>query len=69
MEGGGAESVMGPDSGGDGGKRDDSQGPESGAELGVLWTVAYYALLIVGSVGFYQYFWVLTESDNGLLDF
>ena len=60
---------MGPDSGGDQGKRDESQGPESGAKLGASWTVAYYTLLIVGAVGFYKYFWVLTESSNGLLEF
>ncbi|OBT48218.1 hypothetical protein VE00_00934 [Pseudogymnoascus sp. WSF 3629] len=69
VEGGGAESVMGPDSGGGQGRRDESQGPESGAQLGVGWTVAYYTLLVVGAVGFYKYFWVLTESSNGLLEF
>lgn len=60
---------MGPDSGGGQGKRDESQGPASGGELGVSWTIAYYTLLVVGAVGFYRYFWVLTESSNGLLEF
>ncbi|KFY25499.1 hypothetical protein V493_04638 [Pseudogymnoascus sp. VKM F-4281 (FW-2241)] len=69
VEGGGAESVMGPDSGGDQGKRGDSQGSESAAELGILWTIAYYTILVVGAVGFYRYLWLLTESDNRLLDF
>jgi len=75
VEGGGAESVMGPDVGQ--GKRDEDEpqiGPLLGPlgenrELGIAWTVAYYLLLVVGAVGFYKYFWVLTESGNALVEF
>jgi prenyl protein peptidase len=69
VEGGGAESVMGPDSGGDQGKRDESEGPSSRVKLGIFWTIAYYTLLVIGAVGFYKYLWVLTESGSALLEF
>lgn len=75
----GAEPLMGPDTGGT--KRDDdaTQGPRDGSnllaqdmepqEIGLVWTLAYYILLVVGAYGFYRYFWVLTESKNALVEF
>ncbi|KAK0646047.1 hypothetical protein B0T16DRAFT_328127, partial [Cercophora newfieldiana] len=38
---------------------------EGGGSL--LWTVAYYLLLLVGAVSWYRNLWVLTESDNALV--
>ena len=38
-------------------------------ELGVWWTIAYYVLLVLGAWGFWKGLWVLTESDNRLVDF
>lgn len=79
----GAEPLMGPDTGDatGGTKRDDdaSQGRTGGPsllaqnmgpqEIGLVWTLAYYVLLVVGAYGFYRYFWVLTESKNALVEF
>ncbi|MCJ1449150.1 MAG: hypothetical protein MMC23_009669 [Stictis urceolatum] len=33
---------------------------------GIVWTVAYYALLVTGVVGFWKGLWVLTESESAL---
>lgn len=33
----------------------------------ILWTVAYYVLLVGGAVMWYRNLWVLTESENGLV--
>ena len=38
-------------------------------QLGVEWTVAYYLVLVVGVLGFWQGFWVLTESEHRIVDF
>jgi prenyl protein peptidase len=37
--------------------------------LDLTWTVTYYALLIVGAVGFYWFLFPLSESSNALVDF
>ena len=34
--------------------------------LGMQWTIAYYALLVVGAFGFYKLLWPLTASSNAL---
>lgn len=36
--------------------------------LGVGWTVAYYLLLVGGMVAFWRGFWVLTKSENELVE-
>lgn len=36
-------------------------------ETNVLWTVAYYTLLVAGVVAWYRNMWVLTESGNSLV--
>lgn len=73
LEGGGAETIIGPDVGHDRGRRDENQPPPptpvTAMELGISWTVAYYLLLVVGAVGFYKYFWVLTDGGNALIGF
>lgn len=40
-----------------------------GEELGVEWTVAYYALLVAGAGGFWALLWAWTESANALVAF
>ena len=42
------------------------QGPRN---LGVGWTLVYYALLVVGAYGFFELLWPLTESSNALAAF
>ena len=34
--------------------------------LGITWTVAYYAILVAGAVGFWKGFWLLTSSSRSL---
>ncbi|MCJ1248360.1 hypothetical protein MMC30_005577 [Trapelia coarctata] len=36
--------------------------------LGIGWTVAYYILLVGGAVTFWKAFWVLTKSENALVE-
>ncbi|KAL3448599.1 hypothetical protein BJX65DRAFT_66186 [Aspergillus insuetus] len=38
-------------------------------ELSIGWSVAYYALLVVGAIGFYYGLWPLTESLHALVEF
>ena len=35
----------------------------------IVWTIAYYVLLLGGAVGFYRGLWPLTESRYALIDF
>ncbi|KAJ5166463.1 uncharacterized protein N7482_005244 [Penicillium canariense] len=60
------------------GKEDDGNGNGNGSgggvsvgagKLGVGWTVAYYALLVLGALGFAWGLWPLTESYYALVDF
>lgn len=37
--------------------------------LGIQWTIAYYALLVLGAWLFYQNLWTLTTSTHALVDF
>lgn len=48
-----------------GGKDDDDYEVEEEGSL--KWTVAYYALLVAGAVGFYRNLWAWTESANALV--
>lgn len=69
---GAMETLVGPDLGDDdGGKRNDNGAAAQAANggLGVVWTVAYYILLIAGAVGFYKALWVLTDSESALIAF
>lgn len=38
-------------------------------DLSLGWTVMYYALLLVGSYGFYRLLWPMTDSSNALAEF
>lgn len=35
-------------------------------EVGVVWSVVYYGLLVVGAVGWWKMLWPLTESELAL---
>ncbi|KAF2767484.1 hypothetical protein EJ03DRAFT_276006 [Teratosphaeria nubilosa] len=50
------------------GKRDEDA-DVSARNLGIAWTWAYYALLVVGAFGFYKLLFPLTESSNALATF
>ena len=38
-------------------------------QINIAWTLIYYALLVVGAVGFYWYLWPPTESSHALVSF
>ena len=62
------ETLIGPDIGES--KRVEDKTPKaSNGELGVVWTIAYYVLLVIGAVGWYKYLWSLTESESALTQF
>ncbi len=44
-------------------------GDGRGNELALTWTLLYYLLLGTGAYGFYRMLWILTESENALVDF
>lgn len=41
----------------------------TGVQLSIIWTVAYYLLLVVGSISWWKLLWTLTESDSSLTSF
>lgn len=43
------------------------RGSRAAREPSILWTVAYYTLLVSGAILFYRNLWTLTESQNALL--
>jgi prenyl protein peptidase len=58
-----ADTVMGPEMG---------EGKQDGNEirrLGVIWTILYYVLLIVGALAWRKLLWPLTESESTLTKF
>jgi prenyl protein peptidase len=66
------EGVMGADAPASGG-REGEDVPLAGRityppPLGIAWTAAYYALLVIGAYWFYHNLWTLTKSSNALLD-
>lgn len=62
------ESYIGPDVSSSKKREDDGKsGPSS--TLGIVWTIAYYFLLVTGAAGWYMSLWVLTESDAALTIF
>jgi len=36
--------------------------------LGLGWTVVYYLVLVAGAVAWWNWMWVLTESEGALID-
>lgn len=63
------QAVIGPDVGGEGKRSEDGKPNASEPQLGLIWTVVYYALLVVGAVAWYQLLWRLTDSDSALTTF
>ncbi|ERS97163.1 prenyl protein peptidase [Sporothrix schenckii 1099-18] len=55
-----------PDSGGNGASSS-AQPPQSHGSL--LWTIAYYILLVTGAIYWYQHLWSQTESPLALVSF
>lgn len=62
-----AETITEPDFGE--GKRSEDRNMKNDGKLGILWSFAYYILLVVGAVCWWHYLWPLTESDLALTDF
>ncbi|KAE9374469.1 Abi-domain-containing protein [Stipitochalara longipes BDJ] len=64
-----ADTVMGPDVGV--GKRDEngSSAMSHGGRLGIIWTIIYYFLLVVGALAWWRLLWPLTESGSTLTKF
>jgi len=44
-----------------------SSSSSSSSDSSLLWTVAYYTLLVTGAVAWYKNLWTLTESGNALV--
>jgi len=61
--------VMGPDA------RDGKRGENADAaklsdgRLGVIWTIAYYVLLVAGAVAWRKFLWQWTDSEMALRKF
>jgi prenyl protein peptidase len=70
VEGGGAESIIGPDAGGSKRNEDSFLGAAPGEpkKLGVLWSFAYYILLVAGAALWWKYLWILSASEMQLLE-
>jgi len=71
---GAQETVIGPDGIQNPERKDDSSAGfraegRTPAKLRVLWTFAYYILLVTGAVGWYKLLWVLTDSELALSTF
>ncbi|PQE30783.1 prenyl ase Rce1 protein [Rutstroemia sp. NJR-2017a WRK4] len=63
-----AETVIGPDVGPN--KRsEDAKSQVANGELGIAWSVAYYALLFVGAYSWWKYLWTLSASELALVKF
>lgn len=60
--------MIGPDIG-EGKKSEDKSLPSSNGQLSIIWTIAYYFLLVVGAVSWWKLLWVLTESESALTSF
>lgn len=63
-----ADTVIGPDVGAS--KRsEDAKSPAANGELGIAWSVVYYALLFVGAYFWWKYLWILSGSELALVKF
>ena len=61
------EALIGPDLGE--GKKTEDRASAQNAQLSVVWTLAYYVLLVVGAVSWYKFLWPMTESSSALARF
>jgi prenyl protein peptidase len=62
------ESVNGPDVG-EGKRTEDKTSSSSNGQLSIIWTVAYYSLLVFGAVSWWKLVWILTDSESALTKF
>lgn len=62
------ETSFGPDIG-EGKRSEDDKPSSSDGQLGTIWTLLYYSLLVIGAVGWYKLLWLLTESEAALTVF
>lgn len=62
------ESEMGSDNRKDK-KTEDKSSRLSSRQLSIIWTIAYYLLLVVGAVSWWKLLWALTDSNSGLTAF
>lgn len=63
------DTVMGPDVGVGKRSEDGNATLSNDGRLNVMWTIAYYALLIVGAMAWRQLLWPLTQSESTLTKF
>ena len=64
----GSEDIIAPELGG-GRRRENGAKNATDGSLGIVWTIAYYTLLVVGAVGWNKLLWTLTESPSALAAF
>lgn len=50
-------------------RRNGQIGTDHTPSLTLIWTVSYYILLVGGAWAFWTCLWILTESDQALVDF
>lgn len=51
------------------GKEDEDRKDKKESELGVSWTLVYYAVLVAGAFAWWKSLWVLTKSEGALMKF
>lgn len=51
---------------GEGKRSEDGPGRDEDGKLSIVWTIAYYFLLVVGAISWWKYLWPLTESELAL---
>jgi prenyl protein peptidase len=50
-------------------KRSEDRKTSTDGRIGILWSFAYYILLVVGAVSWWHYLWPLTSSESALTTF
>jgi len=61
------ETVIGPDVGERKRSEDNPAKISSDGNLGIVWDIAYYLLLVMGAVTWHKLLWSLTESASALV--
>jgi len=51
---------------GEGKRSEDGPGRDEDGKLSIVWTIAYYVLLVLGAISWWNYLWPLTESELAL---
>jgi len=58
------DTLIGPDLGE--GKKMEDHAPVREGHLSIIWSFAYYVLLVVGALNWYRLLWPMTESSSAL---